>query len=73
MTDFEQKVLADLSELKANMTWLVGNGRQGRVQDLEQRIEKCEAFVYRAGGVGAALGVLLTLVNLGIDYLKAPR
>ena len=73
MTDFEQKVLADLSELKANMTWLVGNGRQGRVQDLEQRVEKCEVFVHRAGGVGAALGVLLTLVNLGIDYLKAPR
>ena len=34
MSDFEQKVLSDLAEVKAHMRWLVGNGNEGKVQEL---------------------------------------
>ncbi len=70
INEFEQKVLADLSELKAHMRWLVGNGAPGRIQELERRVEEHEKFVQRAGGVGAAVGVVLTLVHLAIDYMR---
>ena len=73
MTDFEQRVLSDLTELKAHMRWLIGNGQKGCVQELRERVERHEAFVQRAGGIGAALAGLLTLVHLGIDYLKLHR
>ena len=70
INEFEQKVLADLSELKAHMRWLVGNGSPGRIQDLERRVEEHEKFVQRAGGVGAAVGVVLTLIHFAIDYMR---
>jgi hypothetical protein len=70
INEFEQKVLADLSELKAHMRWLVGNGNPGVFQELERRVEEHEKFVQRAGGIGAALGVILTLVHLAIDYMR---
>jgi hypothetical protein len=73
MTDFERQVLADLSELKAHMRWLVGNGKAGCIQDLTQRVERHERFVQRMGGIGAAIAGLLTLVHLGIDYLRLNR
>lgn len=71
INEFEQKVLADLSELKAHMRWLVGNGTPGLIQELERRVEEHEKFVQRAGGIGAAVGVILTLIHLAIDYLRA--
>jgi hypothetical protein len=70
MTDFERQVLEDLTELKTHMHTLVGNGQPGRMRQLEMRVEKHEKFVQRAGGVGAALAAVLTLVHLGINYLK---
>ena len=70
ITEFEQKVLADLAELRAHMRWLVGNGKPGLIQDLERRVEEHEKFVQRAGGIGAAVGVILTLVHLAIDYMR---
>ncbi len=57
-------------ELKAHMRWLVGNGAPGRIQELERRVEEHEKFVQRAGGIGAAVGVVLTLVHLAIDYMR---
>ncbi len=70
MTDFEQTVLADLSELKTQMRALVGNGQPGRMTKLEERVDEHERFVQRAGGIGAALGGLITLVHFVLDYLK---
>jgi len=70
MTDFEERVLRDLSELKANMRWLIGTGNEGKMQDIEERVQKHEAYLQRLGGIGAAFGVLLTLIHLAIDYLK---
>ena len=70
MTEFERTVLADLSTLKAEMKILLGNGQPGRLRQLESRVEQHEALVQRASGIGALLGVVLTLVHLGIDWLK---
>lgn len=70
MTDFEKQVLADLSELKTQMRWLLGNGKPGFVQELRERVERHERFVQRLGGIGAALAGLLTLIHLAIDYLR---
>jgi hypothetical protein len=52
------------------MCWLVGQGNEGKMQELEQRIKRQEISVYRLGGVGAALGGVLTIVHLALDYLK---
>jgi hypothetical protein len=70
MNDFEKQVLSDLTELRTQMKALLGNGTPGRMQQLEQRVERHEAFVQRAGGVGTGLATLLTLVHLTIDYLR---
>ena len=70
MNEFERTVLADLSTLKAEMKILLGNGQPGRLRQLESRVEQHEALVQRASGMGALLGVVLTLVHLGIDWLK---
>lgn len=71
MNEFESSVLADLAELKTHMRWLIGNGRPGRLQELEARVEQHEAMLQRGLGIGAAAGVLLMLVHIGIDYLRA--
>ena len=70
MNDFEQKVLSDLAELKANMRWVIGNGNQGKMQELEERVERHEAYLQRFTGVAAALASLLTFIHLAIDYLR---
>jgi hypothetical protein len=70
MTSFEERVLADLSELKANMRWVVGDGTNGRLQELEGRVQKHEIFVQKAGGIGTLIAGLLTVLHVGVDYLK---
>jgi len=70
MTDFENQVLADLAALKVQMHSLLGNGQPGRLREVEQRVERHEAFVQRAGGLGALLGTVLTLIHLGVEYVK---
>jgi hypothetical protein len=70
MTDFERQVLADLATLKSEMRSLMGNGQPGRLNKLEKRVEAHEVSLQRARGVGVALGGALTLVHLGIDWLK---
>jgi hypothetical protein len=73
MTDFEQAVLSDLAILKTEMKLLLGNGQPGRLQQLEARVGKHERSMQRVHGAGALLGVIITLIHLGIDYLKLPR
>ena len=68
MNEFERTVLADLSTLKAEMKILLGNGQPGRLRQLESRVEQHE--VQRASGIGALLGIVLTIVHLGIDWVK---
>ena len=70
MTSFEERVLRDLGELKAHMRWIVGNGNEGKIQELENRIRKNEAALHRTAGVGVAVGVLLTILHLALDSIK---
>lgn len=70
MTNFEERVLRDLGELKTHMRWIVGNGNEGKIQELETRIQKHEATMQRAAGLGLAGGILLTIVHLALESAK---
>ncbi|MGD0929089.1 MAG: hypothetical protein ABR902_00425 [Candidatus Korobacteraceae bacterium] len=73
LTDFEQKVLSDLGELKANMRWVIGNGNQGKIQEIEERVERHEACLQRFTGVATAVASILTFFHFAIDYLLYTR
>lgn len=70
LSEFESQVLSDLAELKANMRWIVGSGGQGKMQELEQRVERHEAFLQRYAGVATAVGGLITLFHFAIDLVR---
>lgn len=70
MNEFEATVLSDLAQLKADMRWLIGNGNPGRLQELEARVTQHETVLQRGAGIAVALGILLTLIHIGIDYLR---
>jgi hypothetical protein len=59
-----------VQELKTHMRWIVGNGNEGKIQELECRIRKHEAALQRTAGIGVAAGVLLTIVHIAIDSLR---
>jgi len=66
-------VIIKSDELKAHMSYLVGSGNEGKMQELEGRVQKHEAQLQRFGGIGASFGVLLTLLHLAIDYFKVHK
>ena len=70
MTNFEERVLRDLGELKTHMRWIVGNGNEGKIQEIETRIQKHEAALQRTAGLGLAVGILLTIVHLALDSMR---
>ncbi len=70
MNEFEHRVLTDLSELKAHMRWLVGGGNEGKIQEIECKVQKHEAFLQRAGGIIAAIAALMMLIHFAFDYLR---
>ena len=70
MTDFEQKVLEDLSALKVQMHQLMGIGQPGRLHMLEQRIEGHERSMQRLKGMSGAFGGVLGLVQLALCILR---
>lgn len=69
MNDYERQVLEDLSVLKAQMQQLLGIGQPGRLNLLEERVERHEKSVQRMRGLAGAFGGLLTIVHLGIAWL----
>jgi hypothetical protein len=70
LTEFEERVLSDLAELKANMKWIIGNGNQGKIQDIEERVDKHEAYLQRFTGIATAVAGLITVFHLAIDLLR---
>jgi hypothetical protein len=70
MTEFEGKVLADLSVLKNQMNNLLGVGQPGRLTQLEERVERHERSVQRMKGLAGAVGGLVTVFHLAFDYLR---
>ncbi|HEY5213064.1 MAG TPA: hypothetical protein VIJ38_08590 [Acidobacteriaceae bacterium] len=73
MTNFEGKVLQELSVLKAQMQQLMGIGQPGRLHQLEARVESHERSVQRLKGIAAALGALWTVVHIAIAYFTEKR
>jgi hypothetical protein len=70
MTEFEGQVLADLSVLKNQMNQLLGVGQPGRLTQIEERVERHERSVQRVKGLMGAVGGLLTIFHLAIDYFR---
>lgn len=70
VSDFEAQVLADLGALKSQMHALIGVGQPGRLQALEERVERHEASVQRMKGIGGLLSVGLTVVHVAVDFLR---
>jgi hypothetical protein len=70
ISDFERQVLEDLAELKTNMRWVIGNGNEGKMQEIEERVERHEIYLQRFTGIATAVASLLTLFHLAIDYLR---
>ena len=72
MTEFEAKVLSDLSVLKSQMGQLMGVGQPGRLDQIERRLGQTERGVQRSiqktKGAVAAFGLVLTLAHLAISY-----
>ena len=69
MTEFEGQVLGDLRVLKSQMDQLMGIGQPGRLTQIEDRVERHERSVQRVKGGTAAIGALVTLAHLAIDFL----
>lgn len=70
MTEFEGQVLADLSVLKSQMKQLMGIGQPGRLNHLEERVDRHEKSVQRMKGVAGAAGGMLTIFHLAVDYFR---
>lgn len=70
MTDFETQVLTDLGVLKSQMRALMGIGQPGRLTALEERVDRHERSLQRVRGWAGAMGVLVTLIHLGIDHFR---
>ena len=70
MTEFEGQILADMSVLKSQMKQLLGIGQPGRLAQLEERVEMHERSVQRMKGLMGAVGGLLTVIHLAIDYFR---
>lgn len=70
MTDFEGRVLADLSVLKNQMEQLFGVGQPGRLTQLEERVARHERSVQRLKGFAGAMGGLMTVFHLAIEYFR---
>lgn len=70
MTEFEAQVLSDLKVLRSQVDQLFGIGQPGRLTQLEERVERHERSVQRVKGFTAAMGALVTLAHMAIDYLR---
>ena len=69
MTEFEARVLADLSVLKNQMSTLLGDGNSGRIAAIEGRVEQHERSFQRAKGFAVAMSAIFTLVQCVIELL----
>jgi hypothetical protein len=77
MNDFETAVLTDLSLMKSEMAVLknqmaslMGAGQPGRLYALEKRLDQHERGIQHAKGAIAAFGVIFTLVEIAVRYLR---
>jgi hypothetical protein len=55
------------------MRWVVGSGNQGKIQEIEERLNRHETHLQRMVGVGSALAAAITVMNLVANFLKIHR
>jgi hypothetical protein len=55
------------------MKELLGIGQPGRIAQLEGRMQEHEKTVQRLKGMAAALGGLLTIAHIAIDFIIGKR
>ena len=70
MTDYEVRVLSELSALKSQMDSIIGIGQPGRLDRLEERVALHERTVQRMKGMGGAFSVLFTVFHIALDFMK---
>ena len=70
MSEYEARVLQDLSVLKSQMEQLMGIGQPGRLNMLEERVETHEKSVQQLRGLAGAFGGVLTIVHLAIVWMS---
>lgn len=70
ISDIQNTIASAIEQLKAHMRWIVGNGNEGKLQEIETRLQKHEAALQRMAGVGAAIGAAVTAVHFVFDYLR---
>ena len=68
--EFERHVLEDLTEIKTNLKWLLGDGKPGYLQELSARVDRHERLLQRFAGIGSAIAGLLTILHIGLDYFR---
>ena len=69
MTEYERRVLEDLSVLKAQMHQLMGIGQPGRLGQLEARVDAHDRGMQRIKGLAGAFGGLLTALHAAIAFV----
>lgn len=49
------------AEPKDNMRWIIGNGHSGKMQELEERVDRNEAYSARFTGIATPIASMVTL------------
>ena len=60
----------NLTEIKTNLKWILGDGKPGYLQELAARVDRHERLVQRFAGIGSVIAGLLTILHIGLDYLR---
>lgn len=67
--EFRDEVLIGLTELRAGMKSLIGNGQPGRVQTLEEKVNKLENFKAKALGIVTGISLVIGAISAIIHFV----
>lgn len=67
--EFREQVIEALTELRRDMKSLVGNGRPGRVEKLEEKVEQLDRFRNRALGIVTGISLVFGLISAIIHFV----
>jgi len=73
MTEFEAQVVGDLKVLKSQMEQILGIGQKGRLAQIERQLTMHDQNLQRMKGMMGAVGGILTVVHIAIDFIVGRR
>jgi len=73
MTEFEAQVVGDLKVLKSQMEQILGIGQKGRLAQIERQLTMHDQNLQRMKGMMGAVGGILTVVHIAIDFVVGRR